>query len=330
MPVIYINVRGSLGGGGPSIFAYNIAKELNRRGFKVIYNNPTNADVALCIIETGKILKQINRKKTKIILRLNGIYNAEYNKLFNRPIRPDMIALHEKLKHDIPLVDYAVYQSQFSRDRIEDEIVKRSSNWGIINNGVDVSLFKPINRISDGFINLMHVGKMRDKYLMESLIGTYKELKNRGKQVRLILAGSMDKQCLDVYNHNKHDQNIKYLGSFKNDKLNYIYSQGDIFLAPRQGSSNDHVVIEAQASGLPTIVSKWGGNGDSIIDKQTGIIVNNGGHWNYGTEYNIKIADAVEQIIPDLATYKKRAREHAVKNLNIKIMVDKYLKAMGV
>ena len=330
MAIIYINIPGSIAGGGPSIFSHNIAIGLVKRGHKVIYDKPNTADIALCIIETGKVLKQINRSKTKIILRVNGIYNDEYNKLFNRHIRPDMISLHEKLKHDIPLVDCVVYQSQWSMDRIEEEIVKRPSNWCVINNGIDTTLFGSKNRAFDGYVNLIHIGKMRDKYLMDSLIGTYRELKNRNKKVRLLLAGSMDGQCSSVYNENKNDPDIRYFGSFPNTKLGLIYAQGDIFLAPRHGSSNDHVVVEAQSSNLPCVIPKWGGNTDTVLDGISGIIVDSGGHWNYGPDYNSKLADAVEKIIPDLPGFKKRAREYAVKNLSIDIMIDKYLLAMGL
>jgi len=331
MATIYFNVVGDPGGGGPSVFVYKTAKALAAKKHSILYSNPAKSDIALCIIETGKVLRQIDKTKTKTILRIDGIYCKEYwHGGEGRAWRTDMTALHNKLKQDIPVVDLVVYQSQWSRDRIEDEIVQRPDKWTVIHNGVDINLFKPMPRLKDGFINLFHVGKMRNGYIMESLIGTYNQLKKRGHKPRLILAGNMDNECTTVYNKYKGDTNIKHLGAFPNTKLSQAFAMGDVFLAPRMGSSCDNVIGEAQASGLPVIVPKWGGNCEMVQDGVNGVIVDSGGKWNYGAEYTGKLADAVEKIIPDLGGYKKRAREYAVKNLSIDIMIDKYLKAMGL
>ncbi len=306
MAVIYFNLTGDPGGGGPSVFVYKTARALLAKKHSVIYSNPIKSDIAFCIIETGKVFKMIDKKKTKTVLRIDGIYCKDYwNGTPGRAWRPDMTALHNKLKSDIPAVDLVVYQSQWSRDRIEDEIVKRPKNWTVIHNGVDTKLFNPVPRLKDGSINLFHVGKMRNGYIMESLIGTYNELKKRERKTRLILAGSMDGECQNVYNKYKADSNIKHLGSFPNTKLNQAYAMGDIFLAPRMGSSCDNVIGEAQACGLPVVVPKWGGNCEMVEDGNNGVIVDSEGKWNYGPEYIIKLADGVEKVASNMRGFKK-------------------------
>lgn len=330
MAEICFNHRGSTAGGGPVTFIYKTARELQRRGHSVTYSNPHIADAAICIIETGKFRKMCAGAKTKILLRIDGIYNAEYNEKFNRAIRPDMTALHAKLTEDIPAVDHVVYQSSWSKERIDDEIVKRQDdNWSVIHNGVDTDVFVPNGRKNDGFLNLLHVGLMRDDYLMEMLIGTYLECKRRGANVRLILAGGMDKACQEVFAKYKQDPNIQYLGKFKNTQLSDVYAQGDIFLGVRQGSSSDNVIAEAQACGVPVVVPIWGGNIDMVVHEQTGCIVPSG-HWDYNEEYINNLAHAVGLISNDLEQYKKNAREHAMAELGIDKMVDKYLKALNM
>ena len=55
------------------------------------------------------------------------------------------------------------------------------------------------------------------------------------------------------------------------------------------------------------------------------------GHWDYGTEYVKNLADGVERIVKEgVRDYQIRARRHAVYNLTIEKMVDKYLKVMGI
>jgi len=328
MKTVYFNIAGSAGGGGPSVFVLKASRELRRRGHRIIYEKPEIADWAIAIIETGKLRRHLKGKNTKILLRTDGIYNEEYNKLFNRAIRPDMSALHVKLKSDIPAVDWVVFQSTWSKDRIDDEIVKRSNNCSVINNGVDINTFKPTNRAADGYLNLIHVGKMRDGYLMRMLVGTYKELKNRGIKCRLLLAGTMDADCLSEFYAGKEEGIIR-MGQFSNDKLSEVYGQGDIFLDIRQGASCNNVVAEAQACGLPVIAPSWGGSIDMVKNQETGWIVNTG-HWTYDQNYIIGISDAICEVNKDLAGFKFRSREHAVKELSIEKMIDKYLESMRI
>ena len=331
MSVICFNQRGSTGGGGPVTFVYKTARELQKRGYRVTYDKPQNADAAICIIETGKFRRYCKGAKTKILLRIDGIYNQEYNKLFNRAIRPDMTALHTKLASDIPNVHHVVYQSNWSKERIDEEICPRpDGNWSVVHNGVDTSLFKPLQRQPDGTINLIHIGKMRDAYLMESLVGVYNNLKKRGHKVALILAGTMDGHCANVLSPFSGDKDVRYLGPSPNTKLTSVYGHGDIFLGPRQGSSSDNVIAEAQACGLPVVIPSWGGNTDMVKDKETGIIVPTG-HWDYGPEYIEKLTDGAEEIIKlGASEMGKKARAHAVKELGIEKMADKYLKALGL
>jgi hypothetical protein len=64
------------------------------------------------------------------------------------------------------------------------------------------------------------------------------------------------------------------------------------------------------------------------VDGSSGIVVPTG-HWDYSKEYHEKLADGVEKIWPDLANFQKRARQHAVDNLTVQKMVNKYLGALG-
>lgn len=326
---IYYSIRGSLGGGGPSVHVARMASALSKLGHQVIYDKANRSDVAVCIINVGNLLKKINQDKTKVILRVDGIYNSLYNKKFNRAVRPDMIALHEDLKKNIPKVDNVVYQSKWSFDCIQDEIVKYNGNSSIIHNGCDTDLFKPNPRVKDGFVNLISVGKMRDSYYMKTLIGTYNELKCRGNKVKLLLVGTMDAGCINEYKAYKSDPNIVHVGAFPNNKLTQAYNLGDIFLDVRQGCSSNNTVPEAQACGLPVLCASWGGDKEMIVDGKTGVVADSG-FWDYDGKYISNLADGAQRIISDLDNFKLRSRKHAVKNLSLDIMVNKYRKVMNI
>jgi len=328
MAIVYFNVPGSTGGGGPSVFVHKTATELIKRGHRVIYKNPQLADFAIGIINADKILRQVKAADsgTKVGLRIDGIFNKIYNEKFNRAIRPDMTALHSELLNNLPKVDHTIYQSKWSRDRIWDEIVKVDRDYSVIHNGVDTNLFKPTSSPGND-ITLLHVGKMRDFYLMEMIIGTYKEVRARGFDVKLLLVGSMDAGCKKVFDKERQDSNITYMGNINNHKLPSVYAASSVFLDVRQGASCNNVVAEAQACGIPVVTPSWGGSCEMIIDGKTGVIVD-GGQWDYNGEYIHQLANGVTEILSDVPGFKRNSREHALSELTIEKMVDRYISAM--
>ncbi|MFA5023418.1 MAG: glycosyltransferase family 4 protein [Patescibacteria group bacterium] len=329
--MIYFNLRGSATSGGPTVSAYRLANGFAKKGHSISYDKPHRADKCLCIIESGKALRQVDRKKTKIYVRLDGAYFREYwHGGPGRERRSDMDALHNAIKRDVANVDHMIYQSEFSKRLIDSEIAERKENFSIIHNGADINTFCPKQRKFDGFVNIFSHGVMRNDYIMESLIGAYEELKSRNHKVKLIMVGVMDSQCQHIYNKYKLDKNIIYHGSIPNSKISKYFENADIGLYPRMGSSCDNSVIESISSGIPVIIPLWGGNSELISDRKQGIIVDSGGHWNYGSAYIKKLADGIESVIPNLAEFKQQARGYAVKELTLDKMINRYLKAMGL
>ena len=328
MSIVYMNVNGSYGGGGPTVWAARMRDELLKGGHRVVFDNPAAAQVALCIIESGKVLGCINRKQTRVVVRLDGAYYKEYwhSQTPDRLWRPDMTSLHAAIARDVASVDCMVYQSAFSKGMIDQEIAERKQGFAIIHNGVDLELFKPVALSGTDCIRLGHIGMMRNGYLMSMLIGTHKLLKSRGIKSKLLLSGAMDAECKQVYTDTA-DSDVVYRGQVNNTALPSRYGEMDVFLAPRMGSSCDNVVVEAQACGVPVVVPSWGGSIELVKDRQTGVVVQTG-HWTYDQQYIEGLADAVVEVSKDLPGYKQRARQHAVQELSLTKMVDRYLEAM--
>ena len=332
MPVVYMNVNGSYGGGGPTVWAARTRDELIKSGCSVVFDRPHTAQSALCIIESGKVLGQVDRAKTKVIVRLDGAYYKEYwhNQTPDRAWRPDMTALHAAIMRDVGTVDCMVYQSAFSKERIDQEIAERKADFRVIHNGVDANLFKPNLTVytNDGYLKLGHIGMMRNGYLMNTLLSTHRLLKQQGVKCKLLLLGSMDAECQQIYTQNQ-EPDVVYFGQINNTLLSTKYSMFDVFLAPRMGSSCDNVVIEAQACGVPVVIPSFGGNAELVQDHGTGVVVQTG-HWTYDQAYIDGMADAVVELSKDLAGYKQRARQHAVQNLSLVDMMRQYRSIMGL
>ena len=64
-----------------------------------------------------------------------------------------------------------------------------------------------------------------------------------------------------------------FTGFLEGDELAQAYASADIFIFPSTTDTFGNVVLEAQASGVPVIVSDEGGPKENLIPDKTGFIV---------------------------------------------------------
>ena len=64
-----------------------------------------------------------------------------------------------------------------------------------------------------------------------------------------------------------------FTGYLRGDELASIYASSDVFVFPSTTDTFGNVVLEAQASGLPVIVTDEGGPRENMIENKTGLIV---------------------------------------------------------
>jgi glycosyltransferase involved in cell wall biosynthesis len=63
-----------------------------------------------------------------------------------------------------------------------------------------------------------------------------------------------------------------FLGYLTGEKLARAYASADVFVFPSTTDTFGNVILEAQASGLPVIVSDLGGPKELVDDGRTGIV----------------------------------------------------------
>src|SRR5947207_4129828 len=63
-----------------------------------------------------------------------------------------------------------------------------------------------------------------------------------------------------------------FLGYLKGEPLAKAYASADVFVFPSTTDTFGNVVLEAQASGLPAVVSDQGGPRELVRDGETGLI----------------------------------------------------------
>lgn len=145
--------------------------------------------------------------------------------------------------------------------------------------GIDVERFHPSKRngaLSKYFgggegRTILYVGRVSKEKDLETLANAFKALYTRSGNVRLLVVGDGPyrnemRQALAGYP-------CAFPGYLDGDELSQAYASSDFFAFPSTTDTFGNVVLEAQASGIPVIVTNLGGPAENCVDGETGIIV---------------------------------------------------------
>lgn len=213
--------------------------------------------------------------------------------------------LKKKYFTDFPEKLHIVAVSTWLEDLAKQSFLKASSTY-TINNGIDLSQFKPIKDLKS----------IRDKYGIDnrkvvlavaSPWGERKGLNDLYQLWKLI-----NKETYQLVIVGLSQDQIDSLPAGINgiprtngiDELARLYSLADVFVNPTYEDSFPTVNLEALACGTPIVVYRTGGSPDAVSD-ETGIIVDKG---------DIKsMLDAIVQIIESTESYtENQCRNSAI------------------
>jgi glycosyltransferase involved in cell wall biosynthesis/predicted metal-dependent phosphoesterase TrpH len=146
----------------------------------------------------------------------------------------------------------------------------------ILPRGLDAELFHPGRRsdfferfgASNGEVRLLYVGRISREKDLDLLADAYRRLRKEGLPVRLFVVGhgpysdALAKSLPDAF----------FTGYLRGTELATAYASADIFVFPSTTDTFGNVILEAQASGLPVIVSDSGGPKELVAHKANGLI----------------------------------------------------------
>ena len=136
--------------------------------------------------------------------------------------------------------------------------------------GVDTENFAPEKRtVSDNIFRLGFVGRLRAEKNVRLLADLEKKLLEAGKTrfQFLIIGEGNEREWLE-----KNLQHAEFTGFLEGEKLAEGYANMDIFVFPSETETFGNVVQEANASGVPAIVTNQGGPKFIVRHDQTGFI----------------------------------------------------------
>jgi glycosyltransferase involved in cell wall biosynthesis len=151
------------------------------------------------------------------------------------------------------------------------------SRLGVWRRGVDTDLFTPARRsaalreswgVSAARPAILYAGRLSAEKGLARLAGILGYLNPRRIDARLIVVGDgpmaseLREQCPDAI----------FMGEVPHDQVGAVMASADLFVFPSDTDTAGNVVLEAQASGLPVLVSRLGGPREHMLDGDTGVV----------------------------------------------------------
>ena len=211
-------------------------------------------------------------------LRTVGIYHTDFPQ-YVQILTDDhfMESLTWKYMHwfysqlDLIYVNSEQYRRNWIERGIDGEKIK------ILPRGLDTSLFHPTRRdpkfwrqygAEPGELILLYVGRVSVEKNLDVFAAAHDRVRAAGLPVRAAIVGD------GVYTKTMHKllPDACFTGYLSGEPLARAYASADIFVFPSVSDTFGNVVIEAQASGLPVIVSDQKGPQELIERDVTGLI----------------------------------------------------------
>lgn len=145
--------------------------------------------------------------------------------------------------------------------------------------GVDPHHFTPGKR--NGFFQrrfgledrliLLYVGRVSKEKNLELLGQVFRELSPRHPELHLVVVG--DGPYREEMQASLAGAPVTFTGYLEGESLAEAYASSDVFVFPSTTDTFGNVVLEAQASGVPVIVTDTGGPQENVLPGETGLVI---------------------------------------------------------
>jgi glycosyltransferase involved in cell wall biosynthesis len=218
---------------------------------------------------------------------------------------------------DVPTKEYINLLENRGYDRSKMRIFKR---------GIDVDMTSVKSNYFEKKLSygtntiLTYAGRVSLDKNLDFLIDVFKSIYKKNNNVYLTIVGD-GPYFKELKHKNKNTDHIIFTGKLERKELPQIYSLSDIFVFPSNTDTFGMVVLEAQACGLPAIVTDIGGPQEIIKENETGYIVstNNADKWE---ETICSIIDLKKTNLDKYIEMRQKSRAHILNNFNWEMVLS--------
>lgn len=178
----------------------------------------------------------------------------------------------------------------------------------ILYRGVDTRHFHPHRRLEDFWLQyggreattFLYVGRVSSEKNLGPMVDGFRKLLERDPELQLAIVGdgpmlpALRRRCADL-------PQVLLPGFLEGDELARAYASADVFVFPSTTDTFGNAVLEAQACGLPAIVTDRGGPQEIVGRHDSGVVVD--------LSNPNSAADRLAEAMADLANNPDRRRE---------------------
>lgn len=155
-------------------------------------------------------------------------------------------------------------------------VVKKVRTLGLVENGVDLSLWKVPeieDRSQDGRVHFSFIGRLLDLKGVDILLEAFSDVtKECNAHLDIFGDGKCQNKLIELTNKLGLNNYVTFHGFVPQEKVANELAKRDVLILPSLHECGGAVVLEAMALGLPVIATKWGGPAD-YIDEACGILI---------------------------------------------------------
>ncbi|HVN96430.1 MAG TPA: glycosyltransferase family 4 protein [Syntrophorhabdaceae bacterium] len=176
--------------------------------------------------------------------------------------------------------EYPIRQNGYRRIVAISEMIKRQmtdyyglseKDIDVVYNGVDINRFRPSRREPSGPLTILFsAGNFRLKGL-SPLISALGQLSRKTRSFQLLVMGRGRREPFEAMAEKLSIRDrVRFVGEMANPES--IYQQAHILVHPTFYDACSLTTMEAMASGLPTITTKWNG-ASALISEDEGYVI---------------------------------------------------------
>ncbi len=170
-----------------------------------------------------------------------------------------------------------IFVSRTIRQLYLDGRLVQPAKARLVPNGLEPEWFAPAPREnrSDEEIRFLYVGRLAREKGIDNLAAAFDIAAGRVPGARLIVAGDGPgrEELLRAAKRGGWTGRLALLGNVSRDAARDLMHSSDLFVLPSRFESFSYTLLEAMASGLPSLATDVGGNRDLITPDRTGWLV---------------------------------------------------------
>lgn len=245
-------------------------------------------------------------------MRTTGIYHTDFPQIVRDctedPTMGDLTWKFMLWFYD--QMDSVVAPSRYYMRQLRDGGID-ANKISLLSRGVDLNVFHPGRAIPNywrkhglnGDFKFIYVGRVSPDKNLDLLIQSFEHLLASGRQADLAIVG--DGPLLEKLRTQHRNPRIAFTGFLDENELAAAYATSDVMVFPSVTDTFGNAVLEAQASGLPVIVSDRGGPAEIVGSNNSGLVVD--------TAQPDSLTDAMSRLYDD-ERFRSQLAAHALDN----------------